>query len=140
MKRSIITVGAVAALTFFLVGCGPRNAHFQDVRQALFDEDEKLNKTIELSLGFIPLRLAETVSGFIDEPEVQEARQYLDHIRRVEVGVYQLHDSQKSKLHAASMRAWKLMASNRWCWFGIKMKRSECTSLQMAPKFLKNFS
>ncbi len=85
MKRCIYTVGAVVALTFFFVGCGPRNPHFQDVRQAVFDGHEKLNKNIEISLGFIPLRLAETVTGFIDEPEVQEARDYLDHIRRVDV-------------------------------------------------------
>ena len=97
MKRSILTVGALAALTFLFVGCGPSNAHFQDVRQAVFDGDEKLNKNIELSLGVVPLWMAEKVSAFIDEPEVQEARTYLDHISRVDVGVYEVHDSLMSQ-------------------------------------------
>ena len=104
MKRSIYTVAAVCALTLFFVGCGPRNAHFQDVRQAVFDGQEKLNKNIEVSLGFIPLRLAETVAVFIDEPEVQEARQYLDHVSRVDVGVYEVHESLKTKRSAAAQR------------------------------------
>lgn len=80
------------------------NAHLQDVREAVFDGQEKLNKNIELSLGFIPLRMAKTVTAFIDEPEVQETRQYLDRVSRVDVGVYEVQGSLNSKRSAVAQR------------------------------------
>ena len=104
MKRQISTVGALVALTFLFVGCGPRNAHFEDVREAVFDGSETLNTKIQISLGIVPLWMAEKVAVFIDEPEVQEARQYLDDINHVDVGVYEVHHSFKEKQKAAARR------------------------------------
>ena len=91
------------------------NAHLQDVREAVFDGQEKLNKNIELSLGFIPLRMAKTVTAFIDEPEVQETRQYLDRVSRVDVGVYESRDplipNEALRLNAYKL-VWKLTGLN----------------------------
>lgn len=104
MNHKILSAGAVVALAIFLVGCGPKNAHFTDVRDAVFDGSESLNTNVELSLGILPLWMAETVTGFIDEPEVQEASTYLDHVKRVEIGVYEVHDSFKKQHREAAQR------------------------------------
>ena len=104
MKLKILSAGAVIALAVFLVGCGPKNTHFTDVRDAVFSEDEMLNTNVELSLGVVPLWMAETVTSFIDEPEVQEASTYLDHVKRVDIGVYQVHDSFKKQHQVAAQR------------------------------------
>ena len=104
MKRTKFTVGVVFALTFFLVGCGPKDSHFQDIRQAALDGNETLNTKIELSLGIVPLWMAETITAFIDEPEVQEARTYLDHVNRVEVGVYEAQDAFQHDRATAAQR------------------------------------
>ena len=104
MKRTFFTSGALVALTFLFVGCGPPNSHFRAVKTSIFQGNESLNTNVELSLGAVPIWLAGTIAGFIDEPEVKEASQYIDHISRIDLGVYELQDSLKGRFKETSQR------------------------------------
>jgi len=112
MKSKSFVVGALAVLSFFFIGCGPKGSHFQEVREAVFDGSEMLNTNVELSLGIVPLWMVETVASFVDDPEVQEARAYLDHLNRVDVGVYEVQGSFQSKHRAAAARVKASMQSH----------------------------
>jgi hypothetical protein len=104
MKRIFLSVGAVVPFVFLLVGCGPSGTHFREVKSAVFNGTEKLNKNIELSLGVVPIWLLGTVAGFVDQPEVREACDYIDHISRLDVGVYEIQDSFKNRFSEISRR------------------------------------
>ncbi|MCB1122375.1 MAG: DUF4252 domain-containing protein [Verrucomicrobiae bacterium] len=93
MKRALLFVGALIALTFLLTGCGPSDSQFRDVKSVVFSGNERLNKNIELSVGTVTLWLGNTVLKFIDDPQAQEARDYVRYLSKVSVGVYELQDS-----------------------------------------------
>lgn len=112
MQRSIFTVGAVIALAFFFVACGPTNSHFKEVRDAVFDDNQKLNTSIEMSLGLIPIRMAGAVASFIQEPEAQEGCEYIKHVSRVDVGVYQFQHSLENQFPEVSQRVRACMLEN----------------------------
>lgn len=103
-------VGAVFVLAFLLVGCGPNDAQFENVKSAVFSGNETLNTNIELSLGAAPIWLAGTIAGFVDEPEAKEASEYIDHISRVDLGFYELQDSLKGRFQEISKRVRLSMA------------------------------
>lgn len=129
MKRSIFTVGAAIALTLFVTGCGPSSSHFKDVKSAVFDGNVKLNTSVELSLGIVPIWLASKVAGFVDEPEAREASEYLDHISRVDVGIYELQDSMKGQFREISKRVTSAMLENGFEPVVLVRERNECVGV-----------
>ena len=102
MKRIILIVGAMAALTFFFTGCIQEESQFREVKSAVLAGNVKLNTNIEWGFGPVSIWVAGTVLKFVDEPEPQEARDYIKHVSKVNIGVYEVHGSWKSKVEEIS--------------------------------------
>lgn len=112
MKHTLFTAGALVVLAFLFVGCGPSNSHFKAVKASIFDGHETLNTNVEISLGAVPIWLTGTVAGFIDDPEIKEASEYVDHISRVDLGVYEVQDSLEGRFREVSQRVKNSMLEN----------------------------
>ena len=129
MNRSFISVGAALALTILVTGCGPKSACFKDVKSAVFNGSEKLNTSVELNLGLFPIWLAGTVVGFVDEPEAKEAGEYLDHVSRVELGVYEVQNSLRGRFHEIADHVKDSMQENGFEPLVLVREKNECVGI-----------
>jgi hypothetical protein len=111
------------------VGCGPTDSQFKDVKSAVFSGNETLNTNIELSLGAAPIWLAGTIAGFVDEPEAKEASEYIDHISKVDLGVYELQDSLKGRFKEISKRVRLSMAEHGFEPIVLVHENNECVGV-----------
>jgi hypothetical protein len=83
-------VGLLVLFALVSSGCVRPNSHFRDVASEILSGNESIDTKIELKIGGVSILLAKTIAGFIDDPDLQEAREYVDFVRQVEVGVYRL--------------------------------------------------
>ena len=107
-------VGFLVLFALVGSGCVRPNAHFRDIASEIFDGSENFDTKIELKVGGVPSLLAKTVARFVDDPDVEEACEYVDFVRQVEVGVYQLNDQFERDLDdlersvTIAMKKWSL--------------------------------
>jgi len=95
----------------------------------MFTDDEKLNTNVELSIGAAPIWLAGTIAGFVDEPEAREASEYIDHISKVDVGVYELQDSLKGRFKDMSKRVQSSMENHGFEPIVLVREKNECVGV-----------
>ncbi len=88
MKTILCFAGALLVLALLTLASVRPNSHFQKIKSEIFSYNDDLDTTIELKLGGFSFFLVEKLARFIDKPEIEEARSYIDHLDRVELGVY----------------------------------------------------
>ncbi|OUW17511.1 MAG: hypothetical protein CBD18_04395 [Opitutales bacterium TMED158] len=87
-KKAVVLL-SLAMGVLLSVGCIRPSAHFEEIAADVVSSNESFDTQIELRIGGFPIWVAETIAGFVDSPEAQEASEYLDGVREVEFGVYQ---------------------------------------------------
>jgi hypothetical protein len=70
------------------------------VASAILEGSENVDTKIELKIGEVPILIAKTIAGFVDDSEVKEARDYADFVRQVGLGVYRLGNRLERDLEA----------------------------------------
>lgn len=67
---------------------------------AILECSENVDTKIKLKIGEVPILIAKTIAGFVDDSEVKEAREYADFVRQVGLGVYRLGNRLERDLEA----------------------------------------
>ncbi len=93
MKKSVLVI--LLFLTPFLTGCFGVNGYFKSVRNDIIEHlDVNFAEDTEFALGSVTLGIA---GWFV--PEDEEASQFLDDIKAVQVGVYKKDISENTRSH-----------------------------------------